>query len=273
MNGPLATEVSSSLDYVAETDRFETEQNLYLVLLGSSNPAELKSRARAALQVVSGSQGDQTEELWESKAFRKIFVFTAPNNSPKAMQNTIVSAVWRDAQGENARSNAVLMIYYHGEIHSIENEGDFVLGGSTPKRSLSSHLTGQILQTLLLQGYGAHVIFLDLDRGGLPRTPDIWPRGAHLGIAVSKWDGPGKQPPESQFLSALEHSLPKTRRMGELARQIELRELVTQKTYPTQIEMLQFLDSVSDLPDRGELGLHPNRHAADTGPVRHRAHR
>lgn len=247
MNGPLATEVSSSLDYVAETERFETEQNLYLVLLGSSNPGELKSRARAALQVVSGSQGDQTEELWESKAFRKIFVFTAPNNSPKAMQNTIVSAVWQMPKGENARSNAVLMIYYHGEIHAIENEGDFVLGGIDPKRSLSSHLTGQILQTLLLQGYGAHVIFLDLDRGGLPRTPDIWPRAPHLGIAVSKWDGPGKQPPESQFLSALEHSLPKTQRMGELARQIDLRELVTQKTYPTQIEMLQFLDSVSDL--------------------------
>ena len=254
--GRLASEVGCTNTLVMDCAAPELEQQLYVLLLGTGDVQQMRDRARSALmekalraKPLTKQQAGQ--EVWESDAFTQIHVHDALNAPPAAVQNRLrelVGKMLSKLKGGGLRSGpqSIVMIYFQGQITLTKD--DFAFGTLDAQHPLTRAITGRILEDNLTRGYGAHLIFLDLQQHTETlQERDVWPKAPHLGIAVSNWRGEGEQPDDSRLITVLEQTLPQSKVVRELAEKIDQRYLLARKQFPDQIETVDLLKNLSDV--------------------------
>lgn len=246
----VASEMGCTNTLTIDCEKPERRQDLYLVLMGTTDETGLRESALKALQARVKNKSDTSQEIWESDAFSQIHLFQALNVHPATAQHRLSSVMQTMRKNlsslSKSGSNAIVMVWFQGRIQVKED--DFSFFTSTRQTSDDKALTGKILESQLAKSYGAHLLFLDLTLNSANLTAsEIWPKAPQLGIIVSNWKGQGQQPDETRLITALEQTMPQIRVVRELADRIDQRYEAARKKFPEQIEAVDRLQELRDL--------------------------
>jgi hypothetical protein len=123
------------------------------------------------------------------------------------------------ARQDDARTRAVLMIYYNGREYRVEKDGQeqFLLATTnnwdTLEKNPAAALTSTDLSTAMSKIQGAHVLLLDVESiAGSSQHP--WPSDPALGVMRAVLGPNGEDAP---LMSALGDVMPRSRMLGEVA--------------------------------------------------------
>jgi len=248
--GRVASELGCTNELVVKCQAPDQKQELYLLLLGTGNGDELRSKMRGTLKARALTSQQASQEVWASDAFSRIHVHDAMNVPSAAVQNRLRELIGK--MHNNLRAGApgslhsVVMVVFQGKLTLVPD--DFALATAASTGLQSRPLTGRILEEYLSRAYGAHMIFLDLIESDQQlQARDIWPRAPHLGIKISSWHGMGEKPEDAQLTTILERSMPQALYVKDLAEGIERQYQLVEDRYPGQIENVDFLKGIYDL--------------------------
>ncbi|QDT55803.1 WD domain, G-beta repeat [Caulifigura coniformis] len=248
--GRVASELGCTNELVVQCQVPDQKQELYLLLLGTGNGEELRTKTRGALKAKALTSQQASQEVWASDAFSRIHVHDAMNVPSAAVQNRLRELIGKMHNnlrtGTPGSLHSVVMVVFQGKLTLVPD--DFSLATAASTGLQSRPLTGRILEEYLSRAYGAHLIFLDLiDSDQQLQARDIWPRAPHLGIKISSWHGMGEKPEDAQLTTILERSMPQARYVKDLAEGIERQYQLVEDRYPGQIENVDFLKGIYDL--------------------------
>ena len=197
----------SNLHLLLDTPKPEKQQRLHLVVIGLKSPGD---QADAAEQLKTQAEQALTQRLDPEGRDPATFFEQPIRHYPEGKHALTGDFGAEDVYGLlrvvsrniNSASRAhpsgdVLMIYYRGRERLMADRQIELLTGRTtsvPSRFLSAYLSDI---------RGAHLLFLDVERGGL-LAGDSWPNDPHLGLLRVVWNDPQRKAPENTpLISAL----------------------------------------------------------------------